>query len=100
MGVLQRCCLLLQGKVHAVKTQLELRLAGNVRDNKKDFLKHGNREKRSKDNIILLLDEDGHLTNKDAGKAQMYNSSSSTLMVGSGIMTVVTINLQPTLKLC
>jgi len=71
---LQRCCLLLQGKVHAVKTQLELRLASSVRDNQKDFLKYVNRERRTKDNIILLLDEDGHLPNRDADKADIYNA--------------------------
>lgn len=64
-------------------------VASSVRDNQKNFLKYVNKERRTKDNIILLLDEDGHLANRDTCKAEMYNSLSSTLMVGSGIMTAV-----------
>lgn len=42
----------------------ELKLANDVSDNKKGFLKYVN-SKRSKENMGLILVEDGHLTNRD-----------------------------------
>lgn len=35
----------------------------------KGFLKYVNRKRRTRNNIILLHDEDGHLINKDTNKA-------------------------------
>lgn len=51
-----------RGKTQKAKTQLKL--ASSVSDNKKGFLKYVN-SKRSKENMGLILVEDGHLTNRD-----------------------------------
>ena len=56
-------------KIRATKAQLEFKLASTVKDNKKGFLKYVNRKRRIRDNIGLLLDEAGHLTNRDVDKA-------------------------------
>jgi len=45
-----------------------------VKDNKKDFFKYVNNQRRIRDNIGLLLDEISHLTNRDTEKAEMFNA--------------------------
>ncbi|GAB0204012.1 mitochondrial enolase superfamily member 1 [Grus japonensis] len=61
-------------KIHAAKAQLELKLASTVGDNKKGFFKYVNNKRRTRDNIGSLLDENGHLTNRDIDKAEMFNA--------------------------
>lgn len=56
------------------KAQVELKLASTVVDNKKAFVKYVNSKRRTKENIDLLLDEVGHLTNKDGDKAETINA--------------------------
>ncbi|KAK4810807.1 LOW QUALITY PROTEIN: hypothetical protein QYF61_008779 [Mycteria americana] len=63
-----------QEKIHTTKAQLELKLASTVVDNKKGFLKYVNSKRRTKENIGLLLDEVGHLTNRDEDKAEIFNA--------------------------
>lgn len=46
-----------------------------MRENKKSFLKYVDSKRRSRDNISLLIDEDGHLTNRVASKAEMFNTT-------------------------
>lgn len=43
-------------------------LGGNI----KSFLKYARSKRRTRDNIGLLLHEDGHLTNRDADKTDMF----------------------------
>ena len=43
-------------------------------DNKKGFFKYVNSKRRSKENIGLILVEDGHLTNRDEEKAEAFNA--------------------------
>ncbi|GAB0177896.1 hypothetical protein GRJ2_000254900 [Grus japonensis] len=75
-------------KIRAAKAQLELKLASTVGDNKKGFFKYANNKRRTRDNIGSLLDENGHLTNRDIDKAEislmLSSPLSSTLMMGSG----------------
>jgi len=47
------------------KAQLELKLADVVSDNKKCSFKNVNSKRLSKENIRLILVDDGHLTNRD-----------------------------------
>lgn len=48
------------------KAQLEMKLASSTAvDNKKGFLKYVNSKRNIKENIGLLLDEVGHLTDRD-----------------------------------
>lgn len=55
-----------RGKTCLAKAQLEMKLASStVVDNKKGFLKYVNSKRNIKENIGLLLDEVGHLTNRD-----------------------------------
>ncbi|GAB0206466.1 mitochondrial enolase superfamily member 1 [Grus japonensis] len=61
-------------KIRVVKAQLEFKLDSTVKDNKKGFLKYVNSKRRTRDNIGPLLDEVGHLTNRDVGKAEMFNA--------------------------
>jgi len=60
-------------KTLKAKPQLELKLA-NVVSNKKGFSKYINSKRRSKENIGLILVEDGHLTNGDEEKAEAFNA--------------------------
>ncbi|GAB0208000.1 mitochondrial enolase superfamily member 1 [Grus japonensis] len=62
-------------KIHAAKAQLELKLASTVGDNKKGVFKYVNNKRRTRDNIGSLLDENGHLTNRDIDKAEMFNAA-------------------------
>ncbi|GAB0179481.1 mitochondrial enolase superfamily member 1 [Grus japonensis] len=61
-------------KNHVTKVQLELKLASTVGDNKKGFFKYVNNKRRTRDNIGSLLDENGHLTNRDIDKAETFNA--------------------------
>ncbi|GAB0209165.1 mitochondrial enolase superfamily member 1 [Grus japonensis] len=60
-------------KTRKAKARLELKLASVVSDNKKGFFKYVNSKRRSKENIGLILVEDGHLTNRDEEKAETFN---------------------------
>ncbi|KAK4816993.1 hypothetical protein QYF61_025913 [Mycteria americana] len=55
----------------------EFKLSSTVKDNKKGFLKYVNSKRRIRDNIGPLLDEVGHLTNRDVDKAETFNASFS-----------------------
>ena len=59
-------------KIHAAKAQLELKLASTVGENKKGSLKYVNNKRGTRENIGLLLDENGHLTNRDIDKAEAF----------------------------
>ncbi|KAK4830736.1 LOW QUALITY PROTEIN: hypothetical protein QYF61_013186 [Mycteria americana] len=61
-------------KIHAAKAQLEFKLASTVNDNKKSFFKNVNSKRRIRDNIGPLLDEVGHLTNREIDKEKMFNA--------------------------
>ena len=61
-------------KIPVAKAQLELKLATSVGDNKKFSFKYMNRKRRARENIDPLLDGEGHLTDKDIGKAKMFNA--------------------------
>ena len=45
-----------------------------VRQQEGLFLKYVNSKRRSKENIGLILVEDGHLTNRDEEKAEAFNA--------------------------
>jgi len=45
-----------------------------VKDNKKAFLKYAKSKRRIRDNLGLLLDKVGHLTNRDIDKAEMFHT--------------------------
>ncbi|GAB0207904.1 mitochondrial enolase superfamily member 1 [Grus japonensis] len=62
-------------KIRAAKAQLELKLASTVGDNIKGFFKYVNNKRRTRENIGSLLDENGHLTNRDIDKAEMFNAA-------------------------
>ena len=53
-------------KIHVAKGRLEFKLASTVKDNKKGFLKYVNSKRRIRDNMGPLLDEVGHLTNRQS----------------------------------
>ncbi|GAB0205527.1 mitochondrial enolase superfamily member 1 [Grus japonensis] len=61
-------------KIHVAKAQLELKLASTVGHNKKDFFKYVNNKRRTRESIGSLLDENGHLTNRDIDKAETFNA--------------------------
>lgn len=56
------------------KAQLELMQVSVVSDNKKRFFMHVNSKRSLEKNTGLLLDADGHLTNKDKEKVEALNA--------------------------
>ncbi|KAM9262915.1 protein shortage in chiasmata 1 ortholog [Morus bassanus] len=52
----------------------QFKLTSTAKDNKKDFLKYVNSKRRIRENIGPLLDEVGHLKNRDIDKAEMFNA--------------------------
>lgn len=52
-------------KTRKAKAQLELTLATVVSDNKKGFFKYVQSKRRSNENTVLILGDNGHLTNKE-----------------------------------
>lgn len=65
MGRTQRCCLSLQEEINVARAHLELKVARNVGDNKKGFIKYINGKKQYWNSISLLQDENGHLINRN-----------------------------------
>jgi len=61
------------GETLVDQARLQFKLASTVKDNKRGFFKHVNSRRRIRDDIGLLLDEVGHLTNRDVDKAEMFN---------------------------
>ena len=61
-------------EICVAKAQLELKLTSTVKDNKKGFFKYVNSKRQARNNIGPLLDEHGHLTNRDIDKAEMFNA--------------------------
>jgi len=61
-------------KICAAKVQLALKLVCPVGDSKKDFSKYVISKWRTRDHIGSLLDEDSHLTNRDADRAETFNA--------------------------
>lgn len=73
-------------KMHSAKAWSfkELKLATSVGDNKKFSFKYVNRKRRTGENIYPLLDGEGHLTDKDIGKAEMFNAYFSSVFNAEG----------------
>ena len=61
-------------RIQAAKAQLELKLASSVGDKENGFLKDVNGKRRTRAYIGPILDEDGHLTNRDTDKAERCNA--------------------------
>lgn len=57
-----------------MKAQLERKVARNVGHNKKSVLKYINGKKHCRNNIVPFQDVDGHLTNRDRDRAQVFNA--------------------------
>jgi len=55
------------------KAHLELKLARNVKNNKKGFFKYISRKRKTMDNVGSLLNEAGVLVMEDAEKAELLN---------------------------
>lgn len=64
LGRIQRYCLSLFDTVIKDKAQMELSLARHVKDNKKGFCKYID-EKKTRENMQLLLNETGDLVTRD-----------------------------------
>ena len=56
------------------KALLELNLVKEVKDKKKDFLKHANSKRKNRENVGPLLNEMGALATGDAEKAEILNA--------------------------
>lgn len=55
-------------------TKLELKLVSTTRDTKKGFLNYVNSKRRTRDNFGLLLDRDGHFTNRNTDKKDTFKA--------------------------
>jgi len=55
------------------KAELALKLGSVVSDSKKGFFKYVSSKRRSKQNTGLILLEDGHLTNRDELKMEIFH---------------------------
>lgn len=62
------------GRKSAAKAHRELKLARIVGDNKKRFLKYINGKRRCRNIISVLQDKDGHVTDRDMDKAEVFNA--------------------------
>jgi len=61
------------------KVHLELNLASDVKNNKKDFFKYISSKRKTRDNVGLLLNEVGVLVMEDAEKAELLNAAFASL---------------------
>lgn len=72
-------------KIREAKALLELTLAIVLTDNKKD-LKHVNSKRMSKEDTVLILDEDDHLANRDEEKTCLFSTSVFSISDRSWVM--------------
>ena len=56
------------------KAWLELKLARDVKDNKKGFYKYVNSKRKTRENVGPLLNEAGALVTEDTEKAELLNA--------------------------
>ena len=56
------------------KAHLELKLARDVKNNKKSFFNYMSSKQKTEDNVELLLNEAGVLVTEDAEKAELLNA--------------------------
>ncbi|GAB0208568.1 mitochondrial enolase superfamily member 1 [Grus japonensis] len=56
------------------KAHLELNLAGEVKENKKGFFKYISSKRKTRENVVLLLNEVGALVTEDTEKAELLNA--------------------------
>jgi len=56
------------------KAHLELKLARDVKDNKKDFVNYISSKRKARDNVESLLNDVGVLVTEDAEKAELLNA--------------------------
>jgi len=61
------------------KVHLELDLARDVKDNKKSFFKYISSNQKTRENVGLLLNEEGVLVTEDAEKAELLNACFSSV---------------------
>uniref|UniRef100_K7EZY7 Reverse transcriptase domain-containing protein n=1 Tax=Pelodiscus sinensis TaxID=13735 RepID=K7EZY7_PELSI len=69
-GIAREC----RGVIRKAKAQMELRLAKDVKDNKKGFYRHVNKKKVIREGVRPLMDEGGNLVTDDVGKAEVLNA--------------------------
>ncbi|PKU39068.1 rna-directed dna polymerase from mobile element jockey-like [Limosa lapponica baueri] len=69
-GVVKLC----REKIRKAKAQLELDLALDVKNNKKNFYKYINSKKRAQESLHSLLDMGGNVVTKDEEKAEVPNA--------------------------
>ncbi|PKU36009.1 rna-directed dna polymerase from mobile element jockey-like [Limosa lapponica baueri] len=69
-GVVKLC----RERVRKAKDQLELNLALDVKNNKKNFYKYISSKKRTQENLHPLLDMGGNVVTKDEEKAEVLNA--------------------------
>lgn len=65
------------------RAQLELNLAKDIKDNKKDVCKYINNKRKRKDNMGLLLSEGGILVTEDIEKAELLNAAFAMVFTGN-----------------
>lgn len=61
-------------KVREAKTQLELSLTTNVKDNMKGFYRYVANKRKTRDNVSPLLKENGNLATLDMEKVEVLNN--------------------------
>jgi len=66
------------------KAHLELKLARDIKDNKRSFFKYVGSKQRTRENVGPLLNEVGALVMKDAGKAEFLNAFFASVFTAEG----------------
>ncbi|CAM5150489.1 unnamed protein product [Natator depressus] len=63
-----------RSEIRKAKSHLELQLARDVKNNKKDFFRYVSNKKKVKENVGPLLNEGGNLVTEDVEKANVLNA--------------------------
>ena len=72
LGGIQGCCPC-SDRTRKAKTQVELNLVRDVKDNKKGFYRYISRRRQIKEGVPPLINEDGELASSDMEKAEVLS---------------------------
>jgi len=69
-------------RIRKAKTQMEINLARDVKENKKGFYRYRGRKRQAKESVPPLMKSNGELASSDMEKAEVLNECFASVFMG------------------